>query len=77
MAQHRKVFSQAPVLAYPTSAGAFVLDTDGSNTCDGAVLSQNESEDEKVIVCFSRSLTKTERQHCLTRKELLFLQSLS
>ena len=67
----KQILSQAPVLAYPTSEGAFVLDTDGSNTRIRAVLlSQKEREDEKVIVC---SLTKTERQCCLIRKELLFL----
>ena len=40
----KQVLSQAPVLAYPTSAGAFVLDTDASNTGIGAVLSQKQGE---------------------------------
>lgn len=40
----KQVLSQAPVLAYPISAGAFVLDTDASNTGIGAVLSQKQGE---------------------------------
>ena len=57
--------SQAPVLDYSTSEGSFILDTDhdGSNTCIGAVLSQKQGEDERVIACFGP----------LARKELLFL----
>jgi len=53
--------------------GAFVLDTDASNTGIGAVLSQTQGGEEKVIAYFSRSLTKAERRYCVTRKELLAL----
>ena len=59
----KQVLSQAPVLDYSTSEGSFILDPDGSNTCIGAVLSQKQGEDERVIACFGP----------LTRKELLFL----
>jgi len=69
----KQVMSQAPMLAYPTSEGAFVLDTDASNTGIGAVLSQKQGGEERVIAYFSRSLTKSERQYCVTRKELLAL----
>ena len=48
----KQVLSQAPVLAYSTSEGAFVLDTDGSNTGIGAVLSWKQGEEKKVIACF-------------------------
>ena len=63
----KQVMSQAPELAYPTSEGAFVLDTDASNTGIGAVLSQKKGGEEMVIAYFSRSLTKSERQYCVTR----------
>jgi len=56
----------------PTTEGAFVLDTDASNTGIGAVLSQTQGE-EKVTAYFSRSLTKAESRYCVTRKELLAL----
>ena len=38
----KQVLSQSPVLAYPTSEGAFVLDTDVINTGIGAVLSKKK-----------------------------------
>ena len=69
----KQVMSQAPVLAYPTLEGAFVLDTDASNTGIGAVLSQTQGREERVIAYFSRSLAKSERQYCVTRNELLAL----
>ena len=61
------------MLAYPTSEGTFVLDTDASNTGIGAVLSQKQGEEEKIITSFSCSLTKSEPQYHVTRKELLAL----
>lgn len=61
----------APVLSYPRDHGRFVLDTDASNTGIGAVLSQQQGSDEHVLMYLSRSLTREERQYCVTRKELL------
>ena len=69
----KQVMSQALVLVYPTSECAFVLDTDASNTGIGAVLSQKQGGEERVIAYFSHSLTKSERQYCVTRKELMTL----
>ena len=69
----KQALSQAPVLAYPTSEDTFVVDTDASNSGVGAVLSQVQDGEEKVIAYFSRSLTKLERRYCVTRKELLAL----
>ena len=57
----------------PRHQSAFVLDNDASNTGIGAVLSQKQGGEERVIAYFSRSLTKSERQYCVTRKELLAL----
>ena len=59
------------MLAYPTSDDQFVLDTDASNTGTGAVLSQVQNGEEKVIAYFSKTLDKAERNHCTNRKELL------
>ena len=52
--------SHAPVLPYPTREGAFVLDTDASNTGIGAVLSQKQGGEERVTAYLSRSLKKSE-----------------
>lgn len=49
----------------------FVLDTDASGHRIGAVLSQVQYGTEKVIAYYSRVLSKSERNYCVTRRELL------
>ena len=61
----------SPVLQYPIEKGIYILDTDASHDCIGAVLSQVQNGEEKVIAYGSRALTKCERAYCVTRKELL------
>ena len=63
--------TSAPILAYPTKEDPFILDTDASQFGIGAVLSQKQSGEELVIAYGSRLLTKSERNYCTTRKELL------
>ncbi len=45
---------KAPVLAYPNPDLAYVVDTDASNLAIGAVLSQVEDGEEKVIMYGSK-----------------------
>ena len=59
------------MLAFPTLSDPFILDTDASNIGTGAVLSQVQSWQKKVIAYHSRTLSKNERNYCVTRKELL------
>ena len=61
----------SPILAYPCREGLFVLDTDASDYGIGAVLSQVQDGEEKVIAYASRALSKPERNYCVTRRELL------
>ncbi|CAK9799160.1 Retrovirus-related Pol polyprotein from transposon 297 [Anthophora plagiata] len=61
----------APVLVYPDSGKDFILDTDASNFAIGAVLSQEQGSQEKVVAYFSKSLGRAERNYCVTRRELL------
>ena len=64
---------KAPVLAHPDFSQGFILDTDASDLAIGAVLSQKIEGQERVIAYASRTLTKSERRYCVTRKELLAL----
>jgi len=67
----KKHLVSSPILSYPDSQGCFILDTDASNHGLGAVLSQKQGGIEKVIAYFSRVLNKSERNYCVTRRELL------
>ena len=69
--RHRLISS--PILAYPTATDTFILDTDASDFGIGAVLSQSVDGVERVTAYASRSLSKSERNYCVTRKELLAL----
>lgn len=60
-----------PVMAHPKSDGLFVLDTDACDVCIGACLSQIQDGEERVIAYGSKSLSKTERNYCVTDRELL------
>ena len=63
--------TEAPILAYPTKKGKFILDTDASHYHIGGILSQIQDGEEKVIACTIKKLTITELKYCVTRKELL------
>ncbi|KAG8176335.1 hypothetical protein JTE90_021972 [Oedothorax gibbosus] len=63
----KSVLTSAPILAYPEPDSMFILDTDASKEGIGAVLSQ-EVDGKEVIAYFSKSLSKPERNYCVTRK---------
>lgn len=65
----KNVLTDSPILAYLKSEGLFVLDTDASAFSVGAVLSK--SRRTKSYLLYSQCLSKTERQYCVTRRELL------
>ncbi len=67
----RELLMSSPILGYPQEEGQLVLDTDASDTGLGAVLSQRQEEKEVVLSYGSRTLTKPERNYCVTRRELL------
>lgn len=46
------------MLSFSRGGGEFILDTDASNIGIGAILSQEQEEEERVIAYFSRVLTK-------------------
>ena len=67
----KRSLMSSPILSYPQAEGEFVLDTDACDFGIGAVLSQVQNGEEKVISYASRTLGKAERKYCVTRKELL------
>ncbi|MCD1431043.1 DDE-type integrase/transposase/recombinase [Klebsiella pneumoniae] len=70
--QHLKMaLTTAPILGYPQPTGKYILDTDASNVGIGSVLSQVQDGQERVIGYFSKTLSKPERNYCVTRRELL------
>lgn len=62
---------QAPILVCPLPEGDFLLDTDASQNGIGAVLSQIQEGEEKVVAYASKKLSRAERNYCVTRRELL------
>jgi hypothetical protein len=48
-------------------------DTDASNNGIGAVLSQVQGGEERVIEYYSKMLSNPERNYCVTRKKLLVI----
>ena len=59
------------ILAYPIENGDFILDTDASLHGIGAVLSQVQCGEAKVIAYASRTLNKSQQRYCTTYRELL------
>lgn len=70
----KEILSSDAIMAYPKDEGEFILDVDASDHGIGAVLSQIQDQQEKVIAYGSRILNKAERNYCVTDKELLALR---
>ena len=67
----KELLVSAPILTFPQGDGVFVLDTDASLEGVGAVLSQIQDGEERVISFASRKLSRTQRNYCTTYRELL------
>ena len=67
----KQLLVSAPILSYPETDGDFILDTDGSQFGIGAVLSQIQNGEERVIAYASKSLNKAQQRYCTTFTELL------
>ena len=61
----------APILGNINMHDFLYLDCDASSFGIGAVLSQLQNGQERVVAYFSKSMTKTQCQYCVTRRELL------
>ena len=60
----------APILAFPTETGQYILDTDASNFGLGGVLSQIQGDAERVVAYCSRALRPSQRRYCTTKREM-------
>ena len=69
--QLKGALTSAPILGYPRPEGELIIDTDASDTGLGAVLSQRQDGQERVLSYASRTLSRPERNYCVTRRELL------
>ena len=67
----KEKLTEAPILTLPCDQGMFILDTDASNHGIGAVLSQVQDGEERVVSYASRLYSNAEHRYCVTRKELL------
>uniref|UniRef100_A0AAV2LHK1 Gypsy retrotransposon integrase-like protein 1 n=1 Tax=Knipowitschia caucasica TaxID=637954 RepID=A0AAV2LHK1_KNICA len=67
----KEKLTTAPVLGYPRTEGKFILDTDASNNSVGAVLSQIQWGEERVLTYASSHLSPAQQRYCVTRRELL------
>lgn len=61
----------APILSYPDASVEYILDTDASLVGIGAVLSQVQGGQERVVSYYSKTLAPVQRNYCVTRRELL------
>ena len=61
----------APILAFPTETGQYILDTDASNLGLGGVLSQIQDDVERLVSYCSRALRPSQRRYCTTKREML------
>lgn len=66
--QLKRCLTTAPILCHPDFSLPFVVDTDSSQSGLGAVLSQEIDGKLRVIAYASRTLSKSERRYCVTRK---------
>jgi len=67
----KQALTSPPVLSMPNQDDKFVLDCDASQCAIGAVLSQIQDGVEKPVAYASKKLSKSERNYCVTKKELL------
>ena len=65
----KQKLSSPPVLAFPDTTKPYILYTDASNSCIGAVLGQGSGEGERPIQYLSHQLSKTQQNWPIIEKE--------
>ena len=67
----KRALTGPEIMAFPTDDGELILDTDASDVGISGVLSQVQDGEERVLSYGSRTLSKSERNYCVTDRELL------
>ena len=67
----KRALTGPEIIAIPTDDGEQILDTDASDVGISGVLSQVQDGKERVLSYGSRTLSKSERNNCVTDRELL------
>ena len=66
--QLKNALTSGPILGIPREDGLWYLDTDASDVGTGAVLSQVQDEEERVIAYVSKLLEGSEQRYCTASK---------
>ena len=61
VAELKKKLLEAPVLGYPSNKDQYTLTTDASLTFKGAILTQKQGTEDRVIAYASKDLSKSKR----------------
>jgi hypothetical protein len=67
----KKSICTVPILAYPEPGEGFVFEKDTNNARILRLLSQTQDIQEGLIAHYTKTLKKTERNYCITQRELL------
>ncbi len=66
----KEALCKAPGLAYPNPDGPYIVDTDASNLTIGAIFSEVQDVEEKVLMYGSKAFSGSQQRWCTTRREL-------
>ena len=70
VAEMKKKLLEAPVLGYPYDRDQYTLTIDASLTGIGAILTQKQGTEVRVIAYASKTLSKNQRNHSANKREL-------
>ena len=69
----KKKLLDAPVLGYPNDRDPYTLTTDTSLTGSGAIPTQKQRTEDRVIAYASKTLSKSQRNYSATKRELFVI----
>lgn len=73
----KSILTGPEIMAYPQDEGEYILDTDASAIAIGGVLSQIQDGRERVIAYGSKMLSRSEKNWCITDRELYAIRYFS